>query len=161
MAASDKSATILKKIERPEAKKKTKQKTLKYEDKSAGQPELVNIFNGIKALMKPYEKGSLKVRGEKAGMYNLVSEKAIEVAARKRDEVYFVTILVQKGYVGFYFMPIYANTKLGGVLKPGLMKCLKGKACFHIRKKDVELLKQIDHALKIGYDDYKKRGWVD
>ncbi len=89
----------------------TKSKPIRYQDKSPGQPALRPVFDSIKKLMKPYVKGSVKERGEKPGMYNLVSEKAIEGEGRKKDEVYFATILVQKGFVGFYFMPIYMEVQ--------------------------------------------------
>ncbi|MEJ7677621.1 MAG: hypothetical protein WKG06_07090 [Segetibacter sp.] len=58
-------------------------------------------------MMKPYVKGTIKERGEKGGIYNLVSEKHIETAERKFDEIYFASIIVQKGFVRFYYMPIY------------------------------------------------------
>jgi hypothetical protein len=161
MPANQTLEKIVKKKSTPKIKKTAKRKPIKYEDKSAGQGKLVIIFDAIKKLMKPYEKGSIKARGEKAGIYNLINAKAIEFDGRKKDEIYFATILIQKGYVGFYYMPIYANKKLGEIIKPELMKCLKGKACFHIKKNDEILLHQIEHALEVGYDDYKKRGWSD
>jgi hypothetical protein len=40
------------------------------------------------------------------------------------------------------------------------LKCLKGKACFHIKKPDAVIYSQIKDALKIGYDCYKEMGWV-
>lgn len=133
---------------------------IKYEDKSPGQPELVPIFNEIKKLMKPYIKGSLKERGDSRGQYGLVSEMEIEVNGKKKPEVYFAGALVQKGYVGFYFMPVYSEPELKKVLPQELLKCLKGKSCFYIKKKDPILLSQIKDALKLGYEDYKKKGWV-
>jgi hypothetical protein len=145
----------------PKPRSKTTEKAIKYSDKSEGQPELVKIFDAIKTLMKPYEKGSLKAYGEKPGMYHLVSFKPIEVEGRKRNEVYFVSIMVQKGFVGFYYMPIYMNPNGAKLVKPELLKCLKGKACFHIKKNDPVLLEQIKEALENGYDVYKKRNWVE
>lgn len=138
----------------------TKEKPIKYADKSAGQPELIIVFDAIKALMKPYVKGTLKEKGEAPGIYNIVSEKPIEAEGRKKDEVYFAGIIIQKGYVGFYFMPVYDYSKPGEIVHPNLMKHLKGKTCFYIKKNDPEILEQIKDALKAGYDLYKKREWV-
>jgi hypothetical protein len=67
---------------------------IKYADKSAGQPELITIFLSIKALMKPFATGTIKERGEKEGIYNLVSEKQIEAGGNKKNEVYFASILI-------------------------------------------------------------------
>ncbi|WP_244280616.1 DUF1801 domain-containing protein [Leptospira saintgironsiae] len=148
------------------AKKKSKKsssspkKGIKYEDKSPGQPELVPIFNEIKKLMKPYIKGTLKEWGDSKGQYGLVSEMEIEINGKKKPEIYFSGALVQKGYVGFYFMPVYSEPELKKVLPQELLKCLKGKSCFYIKKNDPVLLSQIKDALKLGYEDYKKKGWV-
>jgi len=133
---------------------------IKYSDKSAGQPELVVIFERLKQLMLRFEKGTIKAHADTGGQIHLISHKAIEFEGKKRPEVWFVSALVQKGYVGFYFMPISGYKSAGEKLHPELMKCLKGKACFHIKKKDEILFKQIKEALRMGYDIYKERGWV-
>lgn len=173
-----KSTTVKKAAKRPAAKKSPQKKSaaskiaapkavkkktisLKYEDKSKGQPqELVTIWQNIKKLMEPYVKGDMKPLGDKAGQYTLINHKPYEIEGRKRNELWFAAVLVQKGYVGFYFMPVYANTKLTDVFKPELLKCLKGKSCFHIKKDDPQLYAQIKEALKLGYQSYKNSGWV-
>ncbi len=133
---------------------------IKYTDKSAGQPELVPIFNRLKKLLLPYEKGSIKVRGGDGGQIILVSDKPVEVNGRKRDELWFAAALVQKGYVGFYFMPVYTRPEIKEIFKPELLKCLKGKSCFHIKKADELIYTQIEEALKKGYLAHKERGWL-
>ena len=79
---------------------------------------------------------------------------------QKRKEFWFAAILVQKGYVGFYFMPVYVCEPRKESIPNELMKTLKGKSCFHITKNDAVIMEQIKEALKLGYEDYKKRGWV-
>jgi len=140
--------------------KKKKEIKIKYADKSAGQPEMVIIFEQIKKMLLPYVKGSLELVGGNGGMLCLVSQKPVEIQGRKRDELWFAGILVQKGYVGFYYMPVYANPDMKKVFKPELLKCLKGKSCFHIKKNDPEIMQQIKDSLKIGYEMYKDRGWL-
>jgi len=152
-------ATIKKAASKKTANKKEKP-LIKYSDKSSGQPELVVIFERLKQLMLPFEKGAIKVHADTGGQIHLISHKAIEIEGRKRPELWFVSALVQKGYVGFYFMPLSVYKSQGEKLHPELMKCLKGKACFHIKKNDEILYKQIKEALKIGYNIYKERGWV-
>jgi hypothetical protein len=41
------------------------------------------------------------------------------------------------------------------------LKCLKGKSCFHIKKMDAEIFKQMEEALAKGYSKYKERGWIN
>jgi len=146
----------------PEKKSSPKKRAdIKYEDKSTGQPELVLIFEEIKKLLLPYAKGAIKLYGGDNGKIILMSEKDIEAAGRKMKEIWFASALVQKGYVGFYYMPIYTHSnKVKKLLSPELLKCLKGKACFHIKKQDAIILSQIKDALKIGYDCYKEMDWV-
>jgi hypothetical protein len=135
--------------------------SIKYADKSAGQPELVTIFEAIKKMMMPYDKkGALVLHTGTGGQANLVSHKPVVIADRKREEVWFVSALVQKGYVGFYYMPINALAEMRKMFSTEFMKCLKGKACFHIRKNDPELMAEIKKAIEIGYEGYKKKGWL-
>ena len=57
-------------------------------------------------------------------------------------------------------MPVYAEADLKAVFAPELLKLLKGKSCFHIRKLTPELLDQVRSALQTGYEVYRARGWV-
>jgi hypothetical protein len=140
--------------------KKIKESGIKYSDKSIGQPELVPIFEELKKLLKPYEKGTIQVIGDSGGQFILSSKKKVEIEGRKRDEIYFAGLLVQKGYVGFYYMPVYTQPEMKKIFKPELLKLLKGKSCFHIKKLDNELKTQIKDALAAGYECYKERGWA-
>ena len=92
--------------------------------------------------------------------YDLWSFKEVEIAGRKRKEVYFAGLIIQSRWVGFYFMPVYIDTNLTDIFKPELLKLLKGKSCFRIKELDDELESQIVEALDIGYGLYVKRGWI-
>jgi len=133
---------------------------IKYSDKSLGQPQLVPIFEEIKKMLAPYEKGTMKLLGGSGGKVALVSKKPVEMFGRKRDELWFASALVQKGYVGFYYMPVYGDPSTKKLLKPELLKCLKGKACFYIKKFDKEIFSQMREALAIGYKEWRQRGWI-
>jgi hypothetical protein len=133
---------------------------IKYSDKSAGQPQLIPVFNELVKLMEPFAKGSLEKVGGKDGQVGLISKKPVEMNGHKVAEVYLAGSLVQKGYVGFYFMPIYTAPELKSELHPELLKCLKGKSCFHIKKMNEEVAEQVKEALQKGYELYKKKGWI-
>ncbi len=92
--------------------------------------------------------------------YDLWSFKEVEVAGRKRKEVFFASIIIQSRHVGLYYMPVYTDTDLKDVFEPELLKLLKGKSCFHIKKLDSILERQIKEALEAGYQLYKRRGWI-
>lgn len=133
---------------------------IKYADKSGGQPGLVPIFNTISRMLKAHQTGSLKIKGGEGGQIALSSNKPVVIEGRKKDELWLASALIQKGYVGFYYMPVYMNDTVRGKLGAELMKTLKGKACFHIKKDDPVLYDQIEKALRIGVEAYKTRGWI-
>lgn len=139
--------------------KASKSRPLKYADKSVGQPEMAIIFHAIKKILSAYAKGNFIVRDDKPGSYNVYYGKEIEVQGRKYPELCFAALLVQKGYVGFYYFPVYMDASLKLKLSPELFKCLKGKTCFYIKKNDPDLYNQIKDALRLGYDFYASRGW--
>jgi hypothetical protein len=70
------------------------------------------------------------------------------------------SIILQKGYVGFYFLPIYLEPELAEKLSPELRKLLKGRTCFYIRQFMPELRKDVQAALEIGKKNFAKRGWI-
>ena len=123
------------------------------------QEELVEIFNGLKQILKKYEP-PFKPKLDLDSRYDLWSFKDVIVNGKKRKEIFFASIIIQSTYVGFYYMPIYAETSLSEVFKPELLKLLKGKSCFHIRDLSPKIVAQIEEALKIGYKLYQERDWV-
>lgn len=145
------------------AKPKNEERTIniKYADKSAGQPELMVIFEAIKKMAVPYHgKGDMVMHAGTGGQFNLVNHKPVVIAGREKKELWFISSLIQKGYVGFYYMPIYGSNEMRKQFSPEFMKCLKGKCCFHIKKNDPLIMKDIEKAFKVGYKAYKDRGWI-
>lgn len=123
------------------------------------QEELLGIFKKLKKILKKFE-NPLKPKLDLDSKYDLWSFKNVEIAGRKRNEVYFAGIIIQSKYVGFYYMPVYTDTSLTEVFKPELLTLLRGKSCFHIKKLDANLEDQIREALRIGYKLYQDRDWI-
>jgi hypothetical protein len=121
--------------------------------------DLQAIFTTIKKEMAVYQ-SPFQPKNDKERYYDLWSFKDLVIEGRKRKEVYFAGVIVQKDYVGFYYMPVYAEPEIKALFKPELLKLLKGKSCFHIKTLDEELLRQIREALAAGYRQYQERGWV-
>jgi len=122
-------------------------------------PELIPLFNELKTLLEPYA-AHFTVRRDEPGYYDLWSERDIVIEGRKRTEVFFAGLIIQKSYVGFYFMPVYAETEMTALFGAQLLATLKGKSCFHIRKLTPEIRKQVAEALARGYVLYQERGWI-
>jgi hypothetical protein len=121
-------------------------------------PELLPLFEELRSLLSPYE-ATFSVRDDEPGAYTLWSEKDVTIAGRARKEVFFAGLMVQKGYVGFYFMPVYADGALTEVFGDELLATLKGKSCFHLKHLTPELREQVAAALEKGRQLYEERGW--
>ena len=122
-------------------------------------PELIPLFDDLKKLLAPYEK-YFSPRKNEPGYYDLWLEREVVVDGRKRDSIYFAGLIIQKSYVGFYFMPVYTHEEAAGLFGNELMATLKGKSCFYIKELTPAIEQQIQDALKIGLRLYKKRDWA-
>ncbi len=127
---------------------------------SAKKVELPDgIFAEMKALLAKYTP-PFEVRTDEWGGYHLWKTKPMVVHGRKRKEIYFAGVIPRKGYIGFYYMPIYAEVEVKEMFKPELLSLLKGRSCFHLKTQDAVILKQIKQALADGFKIYKREGWV-
>lgn len=120
------------------------------------------IYDTLEKILKRY---SPPLAGSDQGVknkrnYTLVSKKPWELDGRKYSEAWFSCVVEQKGYVGFYFMPTYTHTEIKKVFSPALLKLLKGKSCFHVKKLDKDLQADIVKALQAGFDLYKQKGMI-
>lgn len=122
-------------------------------------PDLLPLFGELKQLLEPYA-DDFTVRLDTPGEYELWSEREMVVADRPRKELFFAGLRIQKTFVGFYYMPVYAEADLAGFFGAELLATLKGKSCFRIKRLTAELREQIGSALERGLELYKERGWV-
>jgi hypothetical protein len=133
--------------------------------KTAKSDSLDAIFDSLLDLLSryspPLESSGGKVRAKRD--FHLTIPKAASVPGSyggKPVALDLASIILQKGYVGFYFMPVYIQPTLKKNISPSLLATLKGKTCFHIKKLDSDLLRDIDAALREGTKLYKSRGWL-
>ncbi len=121
--------------------------------------DLQQIFKQVRNLISRYSP-PLVAKKDQADYYDLWSVQDVVIAGRKKKEVFFAGAIIQKGYVGFYFMPVYVDEEMKKVFSPELLALLKGKSCFHIRRNDATIMSQIKKVLKTGFEIYQKNGWV-
>jgi hypothetical protein len=117
------------------------------------------IFAELKFILKPFAK-TLKVVVDTNSLYELYSPRQAVVAGKLRESVYFASIIIQKKFVGFYFMPVYTDPEVKELFQPELLRLLKGKSCFHIKKSDPTIFSQVEDALAKGYVIYQEKGWI-
>ena len=136
---------------------------------AASSADLDTVFDELKAILSRYatsftvREGAVKNKRD----YHLIVQKPLVIDGRKKDELWFASVIQQKHNVGFYFMPLCCCTKLQdcrievkALISPELLKHLDGKCCFHMKSLTPELKKDIDAALKLGFAAYKKQKWL-
>ncbi|MBI4732214.1 MAG: DUF1801 domain-containing protein [Chloroflexi bacterium] len=121
--------------------------------------DLRQIFDSLKPLLEKY-RPPLGSKTENECYFDLWSFKDLVIEGRKRKEVFFAGLIIQKDYVGFYYMPVYVDAEVKQFFSPQFLKFLKGKSCFHIRTLTPDLLAEIDRALQAGFALYQERGWT-
>jgi len=126
------------------------------------QDDLQEIFARLRTALSEYSPplAERTARAPGKDSYELWSELEVEIEGRKRDELFFAGLIVQKGYVGFYFMPVYTDPEKAKLFHPDLLKLLRGKSCFHVKRLDDELARQIESALREGFALWRRRGWI-
>lgn len=78
--------------------------------------------------------------------------------AKKVDGIYFASVVPKPKDVRFYFFPIYTHKEKIGELPEQIKKFLKGKSCFHIKKINDEILKELKELIDKSIKVYKKEG---
>jgi hypothetical protein len=132
---------------------------------NAKAESLEHVYQKLHELLSryapPFKTASGEIRAKKD--LHLKIPKAVSIPGSyggKPVNVAMASIILQKGYVGFYYMPVYMNSALKKKLSPSLTKLLKGKTCFHIKKLDAELIAAIESALDLGVKAFEERGWL-
>jgi len=98
----------------------------------------------------------LQVRKDEPTVVELAGTKPGMQGKQKVDGYYFASIMPKPKDVRLYFFPIYTHADEFKEISEPLRKCLKGKSCFHIKKLDQQLEKDIESMVKLGVDLYQK-----
>ena len=97
---------------------------------------------------------------QKKVSYHLYGKRAVSILGRKTQKTYVAGVIMQKHFVGFYFMPIYSHPKHFSIHSPILRKARSGKSCVNIRTLDAAALKEVHRMLKQGIQLYRREGWI-
>lgn len=123
--------------------------------------ELEAIFGEMKAILqrhaKVFTERSDTVKNK--NNYHLIVVKPQVIAGHKRDELWFASIIQQKDSVGFYFT-LVSRDEVRAQLSSALLEHRDGGACFHFKTLTPQLKKDVQAALKIGVEVYRKQGWL-
>lgn len=69
------------------------------------------------------------------------------------------SVIIETGFIGFYFMPLYLKPALKSKISPALRQRLRGKTCFHLKRADAATQEDVRRAVDLGTQLYRDRGW--
>jgi len=100
------------------------------------------------------------MRKSAAGM-ELMGNKSVPYGYSKKivPGMYFSSFVVRNSMVSFYFFPMYMADGFKELI-PEMIKTLKGKTCFNIKKPEQVNGKELDALLKKGVAAWKKQGYL-
>ena len=117
------------------------------------------MFDLIKKEIRKYAP-KVKITRESESGIETYTTKEFKLGAKTYPGICFASSLIFKGHVGFYLFTLYTHPEFKKEIPAELLKTLKGKTCFNIKKLDDKLLGQIRETLKKAFEFYKAKGIV-
>jgi hypothetical protein len=119
------------------------------------------IFNSIKSCLQNCTP-PMVVSKDKASVFELIGNKPIPYGSKKVivPGMYFSSVVMRKDMISFYFFPMYFHTEEFTGLIPTMVKTLKGKTCFNIKKAEQVNEKELMQMLQKGVKAWKAQGYL-
>jgi hypothetical protein len=131
---------------------------------ASGGGDLDVVFDELQSLLAvhapPFKVTKGMVRNKRD--YHLTVPVPVVISPKhyggKPYPVSMASLILQKGYVGFYYIPMDAEAKKK--IKPELEKLRKGGCCYHVKGLTPEIKEGVKEALEIGVKSFRGKGWV-
>jgi hypothetical protein len=117
------------------------------------------IFETLKEILTAATP-PLKIRINTENNFEVAGTKEAMQGKQKVDGFYFASIVPKPKDVRFYFFPIYMCPSAFENLSEALKKNMKGKSCFHFKKLDTELEKEIREMVNKGVEIFRKENLI-
>jgi hypothetical protein len=108
-------------------------------------------FAALRALLEPHAK-RLTVTVDEPGHFELASP---TMADRVGRPLFCAAVQINRNYVSYHLMPVYANPALRNSLSPALRKRMQGKSCFNFTTVEPGQLKELAAVTKKGIAGFK------
>lgn len=76
------------------------------------------------------------------------------IGKKNKAPIFFGAAIINKNYVSFHFMPVYALPSAQKKISPQLKKHMQGKACFNFAAPDPELFAELDSLVASSVEPY-------
>jgi len=108
-------------------------------------------FAALRALLEAHAK-RLTVTVDEPGHFELASPTMTDRVGRP---LFCAAVQINRNYVSYHLMPVYANPALRNGLSPALRKRLQGKSCFNFTTVEPGQLKELAAVTKKGIAGFK------
>ena len=108
-------------------------------------------FEALRAILEPHAK-RLTVTVDTPGHFELASPTMTDRVGRP---LFCAAVQINKNYVSYHLMPVYANAALRNSLSPALRKRMQGKACFNFTTVEPGQFKELAAVTKKGIAGFK------
>jgi hypothetical protein len=108
-------------------------------------------FAALRAILEPHAK-RLTVTVDEPGHFELASPTMTDRVGRP---LFCAAVQINKSYVSYHLMPVYANPALRNSLSPALKKRMQGKSCFNFTTVEPGQLKELAAVTKKGIAGFK------
>ena len=122
--------------------------------------DLIEIFQTIRASMQPYTTLGFDNRSNSEQLYDLWSNKNVEIEGSSKNEVFFTSVEIKDSYVAVSLFPQDQKNHLQEIASPEILQLQNNESEFKIDKLDDKSLTQIEDAIAAAYKVYKDKGWV-
>jgi hypothetical protein len=111
------------------------------------------IFFHLRTILQKYEE-KLEVVTDTPTYYYLDSTKMNPINKKPN---FFGAVKMNKNYVSFYLMPVYACPSLVDSVSDDLKKHKKGKSCFNFKKYDNSLFDELEKLTEKGFEFFESK----
>lgn len=110
------------------------------------------IFNKLKNILQSYE-SSMNVKVNSEENYYLDTPM---INLKNKQPVFFGAVTINKNYVSFHLMPVYAFPPLLDGISKELKKRMQGKSCFNFKELNEGLIEELTKLTEEGFNKYKE-----
>ena len=119
------------------------------------------IFEKIKAVLKTQSPPMIVTKDDENN-FELIGNKPVPYGSKKTivPGMYFCSVVARKDMISFYFFPMYYHENDFKHLIPTLVKTLKGKTCFNIKKPEQVNENELAAFLEKGVQAWKENDYM-
>ena len=121
----------------------------------------ISIFNRLKMNLEKFTPPLVVKANLLNTNYELIGDKPVPYGYSKQivPGMFFASIAHLKGSVTLHFFPLYMNPKLQ-LVAPSLIKCLKGKTCFHFINESQINEEELTLLIENGINAWRTLGYL-